>query len=136
MAFVGGRLERLSDYEAFAVIDDVFFKDFKQREAVVSQEAWRSLAMAVENHPETCTWYVIRHLPRGSRLNLPELVRLPGSRTPIYLLYCKGSCVCAALASRLGDNCYFTSCCCYCCCISQAFSVSAQAWSECHTSVD
>lgn len=76
---VGDRLEGLlGAYENIAVIDDLFFKNHQTRNAVVSQEAWRSLALAVENHPDICTWWVIRHHPTGRGL-LPELVRMSGN---------------------------------------------------------
>lgn len=74
---VGDRLDRLlSEYKTIAVIDDLFFKDHRMRQAVINQEAWRTLALALEKHTDTCSWWVIKH---PNCLQIPKLVRMSGN---------------------------------------------------------
>ena len=78
----GDRFEcLLKAYKTIAVIDDIFFRDYGKREAVVSQEAWRSLALAVEKRPDTCTWWVIKDdslVRMSGNLRLTDAMRKDG----------------------------------------------------------
>lgn len=67
--------ELLVKYEAIAVIDDIFFREYAKREAITQGRAWRALASLADNHPDVFTWWILKHHEYNST-RTPELVKM------------------------------------------------------------